>query len=1108
MGIQDYHAGIIGEFLGQTNSRFKRFPPNAPAFIIRPMTLTPIIGRWPWLGTAAALCLGLMVRAGGAANIEPAIIPSVHATLTPTSAIQAPLRFAADQTSVWRSDLEQQMLLTGRVSVTVGYRQLKADGAAVWLTPSRESGANTYDVAIYLAGNVEVREGDSAASTVTTGKELLVTTRVSQNVQLAGNALSQAEQDSPLVKRGNEIRNQLLTRQLAPLHIALPQMTLTSAEDALQSGWIARGPNNRIIPGPGDIQVLRDAQGHILHVVATQPGEIKPPKPRPDLIVIADPGGVARWEQVGKEMVTVVPGPYVLYDSRDGKPPLEFRAQRLVAFSPLPEEPATATAPSTAAATAPARTPATAGTAPGTGPANSIAQRVTGVYLEGDVTLDQGNQVMVRAERIYFDFTSWRAIMLDATLATVDAKRNVPVYMRASEIRQLARGEFAAKNVQFSTSEFYTPHYHIGASEVYLRDVTPQLETPNAGNAPGSGLDLALGGGGGQKTFKYEVNDATLNVGGVPIFYWPFLAGDTSKNDIPLRTVRISNSRTYGLSLLTDWDIFGLAGQTEPTGVRADLNIDYFGKRGPAGGVQAQWKTDEDHGILRSYAIMDQGTDQLGRSRENVPLTQETRGRLTLRDQRDLGDGWTLQLEGSYISDPNFLEQFFQREFDVDKEHETSIYLKKQGETDALTFLGKFNLMDFTATADQVDDQFSTEKRPEVKYWRIGDSLLDMFTYYSETSGSDLHMDITDFTPNQLGLRQAFLGVPASVVARDKPDQTFRAYAQSMGWTTGDVLRGDTRQELDMPLQFGDAKITPYVAGRLTYWDTAFPENTGDSTTRLWGGGGIRSSMQFWKVYDDVQSTFFDLHRIRHVVEPQFNIFAGGANVDRKDLQPFDRSVEGITGSSGMQVSVTQKWQTKRGGEGHWRDVDWLVLNVSWNQFWNKDQTGAFFPMAPTRGYYFMSRPDLSLATDSITLDAVWRVGERVRMVGEADYSLDSHNVEQAAAGVAVDQTQNLSYFIGNRYVRTLNTDEWTFAVDYQLTKKYELIAAESYDFKDGANILSSVTLVRKMPRFVTALTVTYDANNADTTVVFTAWPEGFPNSGFGNQTGTSIDRR
>ncbi len=65
--------------------------------------------------------------------------------------------------------------------------------------------------------------------------------------------------------------------------------------------------------------------------------------------------------------------------------------------------------------------------------------------------------------------------------------------MRATEIRQLARGEYAAKKVTFSTSEFHTPHYHIGASDIYLQDITPV--DAQAGENQGD-IGLGLGGTG------------------------------------------------------------------------------------------------------------------------------------------------------------------------------------------------------------------------------------------------------------------------------------------------------------------------------------------------------------------------------------------------------------------------------------------------------------------------------------------------------------------------------------------------------------------------------------------------------------------------------------
>src|ERR1041384_8007160 len=172
-----------------------------------------------WAASIAALFIAFLISARNAhaAPGEATIVPSVYQVLGPTSAIQVPMQFAADQTSVWRADLEHRMLLSGNVHVTIGYRTLRADSAAVWLTPSRESGESTWDVAIYLSGNVEVREGAAKTATTTLGKELLVTTRVAQNVPplLSGTPISKAEEDSPVVKRGNDLKSELLNRPLA-----------------------------------------------------------------------------------------------------------------------------------------------------------------------------------------------------------------------------------------------------------------------------------------------------------------------------------------------------------------------------------------------------------------------------------------------------------------------------------------------------------------------------------------------------------------------------------------------------------------------------------------------------------------------------------------------------------------------------------------------------------------------------------------------------------------------------------------------------------------------------------------------------------------------------
>ena len=86
------------------------------------------------------------------------------------------------------------------------------------------------------------------------------------------------------------------------------------------------------------------------------------------------------------------------------------------------------------------------------------ADDVRGVYLEGAVQAESDkDDYVVRAPRMYYDFQTDRAIMLDAVLRTYDRKRNLPVYARAKELRQVAEEQWTGKQVAVSASSFATP---------------------------------------------------------------------------------------------------------------------------------------------------------------------------------------------------------------------------------------------------------------------------------------------------------------------------------------------------------------------------------------------------------------------------------------------------------------------------------------------------------------------------------------------------------------------------------------------------------------------------------------------------------------------------
>jgi hypothetical protein len=1014
------------------------------------------------LAALGALSLPSLLAQSVPSPISPTVFPVLH----PHSSINIPMTVSAEHTSVWvTADGIQHILLVGDVHISVGYRRLWARQAALWLMPVSSGATGVYKATIYLQGDAQVSEGPLGQA-LSTAPEMLISTRISARVRLAGAApVAQVESSSPVVVRGRAIMRQL-ARRPAPLAF-IPTVEIQPLEMALTQGWLARGSNNKRIVIP-------------TRIVVQKPPTVPPRHPlvAPAPSVWAT-GKVIQVRRIGNQRVTVVQGRFFLVrQTHHGQPPLELRANDAVLFSPV-------------------------GTAAPGGkstvePSAGISQKVQGVYMQGDVTITLGDQT-VHADKVYYDFTTNRAIMLNAVLSTYDLKNKSPLYMRAKEILQLAQGRFAAKSVKLSTDEFYVPHYYIGASAMTLRSLSgPVRRTPGPLR---------------RNVYAFTATNVTGNIMGVPFFYWPYLAGTTRRPTTPLRRLNVGFSSIYGATLETGWNLFDLVGYPAPKNVHARLNVDYFSKRGPGIGVDSRYQFHDAHGVIHSFIMYDKGTDNLGANRENLPLPTHVRGYISARHMQKLSRQWTLAVEGSYISDPNFLEQYFPYEYATSSEQQTSIYLKQQHHTEAFTILGKWNLNNFVSNADLENNEFSVQRYPEAHYWRVGDKLLGLFTYYSDSSGGLLNDKFSQTTPATRGLQLNFPGM--------NPNETFANYYLNNGWTSRNIARFDSRQEIDMPLAAGPIQFVPFVTGRLTYWDTRFPvanNQTGGGTTRAWGMTGFRSTATFWRVYNGVNSNFLDVHGLRHVIEPEVDLFVSGTNVPRGYLQPFDRNVEGITNASGAQFALRQVFQTKRGLPGKRQMVNWITLNISADMFWNQSQsqTGPFNaanPMyagapfstsdfgQPLIGYYDFSRPELSQIADSLNASFTWRAGANVRFLGDESYNMDLRRLEEVDTGMAVDQSPSLSYFLGNRYIEALTTDQWTFAVNYRLTRKYSISAAESYDFSLVHNIASEITVVRQLPRLYAGLTLSYNADTRSTAVFVSLWPAGYPQFGITSPT-------
>src|SRR6185436_20012000 len=141
---------------------------------------------------------------------------------------------------------------------------------------------------------------------------------------------------------------------------------------------------------------------------------------------------------------------------------------------------------------------------------------------------------------------------------------------------------------------------------------------------------------------------------------------------------------------------------------------------------------------------------------------------------------------------------------------------------------------------------------------------------------------------------------------------------------------------------------------------------------------------------------------------------------------------------SAVLLALRQRWQTKRGGPGNWRSVDFFALNVELNAFSNAPDGDDFRP-AGFRGLFFNSAPEVSLPRTSINSDALWRISDTTVLLGDIEHNLEEEQLATASVGVAVQRDDRVQYSAGVRYIGDINSTIASFLMNYQISTKYSV---------------------------------------------------------------------
>lgn len=705
------------------------------------------------------------------------------------------------------------------------------------------------------------------------------------------------------------------------------------------------------------------------------------------------------------------------------------------------------------------------------------AGQVEGIYLEGGV-MGGDERWTVRSPRVYLDVERGRALMLDAVFWTTDDRTGMPVYVRAQAVRQESDRVFSAERARLANSPFFEPDFFIG-----IRDLEVRLENEGRSAVAAGAPD---GGDQDDQRVKVRARSVTLNALGVPVLWLPGFAGDP--DDFPLRQVRVSDSNRNGTAIETEWNLGALLGRDWP-GVDIGLLLDYYFDRGVAIGLDGDWRRNNHRGGIFAYLLPDDtGRDRLATG-TRIDRDGETRGIIVAQDLWDFRENWTLVSELSYISDEAFVPAIFQTLGKETEDFRNRLILERGGEQTNFALEVSAAQGDFIAAEHLLQSPgYRVERQPEARFvWGMRDvfeeTLPGVLAYGFEARAGSIRMKFSDVAAEEYGFTTNSLADDAFGTL---PGESIGDVLRAAGLNEDAVTRLDTRHELVATLSFGPLRVTPFVVGRITAYDTDFEDFSPDEDdkTRLWGAGGVTFSTVLQKIDNSAESRFLDIHRVRHIIEPSLTVWGADTNIKREDLPVYDDDVENLASGGMLRAAIDQTWQTKRGGVGRWRDAD--VLKVRTEYVWSDNEAG----QSPIPRWY-SARPELSNPGEYLGASVIWRPTEVLAIAGETVYDLEEDHFARSSGGILIEHRPGFQTSFEMRRIEPLDATYGAVWARYRLTEKYSVNTGATYNFDldDFQNF--SALLQRRFQVGTLGISINYDNIRDETSIGIVFRPGG-----------------
>ncbi len=659
------------------------------------------------------------------------------------------------------------------------------------------------------------------------------------------------------------------------------------------------------------------------------------------------------------------------------------------------------------------------------------------IYMEGNIIFRDGER-RIEANRMYYDAKNELAYIIDGDLTMPlvglpGAKGSFRI--KAQTIQKLGNDTYTAKNGLATTSMLGEPTYSLHAK-------TMRLDSSN------------------DRQFLVAENNY-LAARKLPILYWPWMAADLKDPVFYIKQINYGYDSVDGHAVKTAWNPFQILNiRNRPRWLDADLAVDWIEKRGIGHGTHVTYTPPSFcgfggpvKGAVGFWGISDSGKDRLGGSRRAVGFPDKYRYRVFWEHDQKINfgksttDPWTLNASVGKVSDRNFMNYWYTRQWNDEENRTTRLGLKKICGNSSLSLFTEYALDDFYSNPNWL---------PRADHTWIGESLLgDRLTWYEHT-------------------RVGFLNYHTAAAPTDPQDI---AVTTPLPWDLGpnSNVYGEvfsTRHEFDLPFNVGPIRCVPYVLGDFSHWG----KNQNDkSVDRFYGQAGVRLNLPFWKVFPGCSSRTWYVNGLAHKIDFDTEFSYGRADKPMDDLLMSDSldswSVEdarrrykagaysklgndfllrfdpryyalrsGMAGNvtaPNMEIAddmtlcrfgMTHRFQTKRGPVGHRRIIDWITLSAHFN-------------------YYPEAKYNYGQNIGLIDYSALWNVGDRLALFSSGIYDTFEKGQNVTRIGGMWERPDRGSLTLGvDRYFGLFKQTLLNLSLRYDMNEKYSLTYATSYD--------------------------------------------------------------